>query len=333
MALIYATIAFAVLSSLRADQPSVGRLVADGLCVLAGVFGAAWLAAGIGALGTDPAADHVPKQPKQRYVWLYLYLAGSYCMGLAAESWSARVAALLVFGTLAWSLWQRVGDRLPWLLDPSSPGRRDVSAYDAGAAVTTFFLLQGVVMLFGGTARQTPLELRLLVSFVTAGALTVLVFTAVLAARGLQVADLLGVTTRDRRRPWETTLLGAGLGLALGLVALGWVQFQLANGWLAASDVVVAKGLAIGLLAVVAAPLCEEVLFRGLLFPALQRSTSPGIAVVWSAALFTVVHPPTGWLPLFLLGCATAALVARSRFLPAAMAAHATYNLVVVVGS
>jgi membrane protease YdiL (CAAX protease family) len=85
------------------------------------------------------------------------------------------------------------------------------------------------------------------------------------------------------------------------------------------------------LLAVVGAPLVEEILFRGLLFQGLARSVSPWLAALWSAALFTMLHPVAGWPPVFLLGLATAAIFRRTRFLPAAMAVHAVYNLGVVL--
>ena len=84
------------------------------------------------------------------------------------------------------------------------------------------------------------------------------------------------------------------------------------------------------LLTVGLAPVFEELLFRGLLFQALRRSVPLAIAAVWSALLFTVLHPVAGWPMVFLLGLGCAVLIARSRFLPACMVMHAAYNLVLI---
>jgi membrane protease YdiL (CAAX protease family) len=335
VAIVYTAIALSVLALVQPPTQAPWRFAADSLCVLAGVFSAAWLAAGIGALGIDPAADHVPKQPKARYVYLYLYLAGSYCLGLASDQWTTRAASLLVFGTLAWSLWQRVGDRLPWLLDPGVPGRREISAYDAGAAVTTFFLLQGAIVLIAGLAGAKTVGMALFLSYAIAGAVTVAIFVAVFASRGLPTWELLGLTTQGRRRPWPGTAVAALAGGALGAVGLGWQHLLLTNGWVDPTEASIAASdrFLVALLAVVAAPICEEILFRGMLFPGLLRSVPRFVAIVWSALLFAVVHPVAGWPPVFLLGIATAATFSRTAFLPAAMALHAAYNLVVVLGS
>jgi len=84
------------------------------------------------------------------------------------------------------------------------------------------------------------------------------------------------------------------------------------------------------LLGVVAAPVVEELLFRGLLLGGLLRSVPTFVAVLWSALLFTFVHPMVSWPAVFLLGTACAVVRQRSNFLPACMLMHAAYNAVVV---
>jgi membrane protease YdiL (CAAX protease family) len=85
------------------------------------------------------------------------------------------------------------------------------------------------------------------------------------------------------------------------------------------------------LLAVVAAPLCEEFIFRGLVFRGLRRSLHPALAIFSSAALFALVHPPVSVIPVFGLGVATAFVFERTRFLLAPVIAHATYNACVIL--
>ncbi|MEK7867339.1 MAG: type II CAAX endopeptidase family protein [Planctomycetota bacterium] len=83
-------------------------------------------------------------------------------------------------------------------------------------------------------------------------------------------------------------------------------------------------------LAVAAAPLFEEFLFRGLLYQGLRRSFRPWVAVATSATIFAIVHPPVSALPVFVLGVATALAFDRTRLLLAPMVAHAVYNAAVL---
>jgi membrane protease YdiL (CAAX protease family) len=86
----------------------------------------------------------------------------------------------------------------------------------------------------------------------------------------------------------------------------------------------------IGSLAVLAAPIFEEFIFRGLIFGGLRRSLGFGAAAVASAAIFAIVHPPASVVPVFGLGLAAAFVYERTRMLAGPMIVHATYNAVVV---
>jgi ABC-2 type transport system permease protein len=84
------------------------------------------------------------------------------------------------------------------------------------------------------------------------------------------------------------------------------------------------------LLTVVAAPLCEEFIFRGLIFGGLRRSMGLAPAMLMSAALFAIVHPPASTVPVFVLGLGTAFVYDRTRSLLGPMLVHAVYNAMVV---
>ncbi len=66
--------------------------------------------------------------------------------------------------------------------------------------------------------------------------------------------------------------------------------------------------------AAVAAPLVEETMFRGLLYPALRARWGVAGGVAASAALFALLHPtlPGGFLPLWVLGAGFALVYERS---------------------
>lgn len=80
--------------------------------------------------------------------------------------------------------------------------------------------------------------------------------------------------------------------------------------------------------AVVLAPVAEETLFRGVVFPHLARSLSPWAAIVWSSVLFGMLHVAHGVL---LVGPLTLGLVLgwarwRSDGLGAPILLHTTFN-------
>ena len=77
---------------------------------------------------------------------------------------------------------------------------------------------------------------------------------------------------------------------------------------------------------VLAAPLCEEFLFRGLLQGGLRRSLPAWQAIGIAAALFAIVHPPAAMLPVFVLGLCAGYAYERSGALLAPMLVHALYN-------
>jgi hypothetical protein len=87
----------------------------------------------------------------------------------------------------------------------------------------------------------------------------------------------------------------------------------------------------LGALAVIAAPIFEEFIFRGLIFGGLRRTLGTAATVLASAAIFALVHPPAAVIPVFMLGLATALVYARTGMLAASMITHALYNASVIV--
>lgn len=85
--------------------------------------------------------------------------------------------------------------------------------------------------------------------------------------------------------------------------------------------------LALGLTAVVLAPLFEETLFRGVLLPVLGRHWGPSVGVITSALLFGLAHLSLGELmPLTVLGAGLGLLRWQSGRLGASVLLHALWN-------
>jgi membrane protease YdiL (CAAX protease family) len=96
-----------------------------------------------------------------------------------------------------------------------------------------------------------------------------------------------------------------------------------------------AKLAVFAVVAVVIAPVCEELLFRGLLLQSLRRRMSPEWAVIVQALVFALAHPmlsPTvgdvAVVPaLYLLGAISGVIAARRGDLSASIMLHVGFNL------
>jgi uncharacterized protein len=84
--------------------------------------------------------------------------------------------------------------------------------------------------------------------------------------------------------------------------------------------------------AAIAAPLFEEILFRGFLLPSLTRYMSVSTAIIFSAFLFAVAHLSLSEiLPLTSLGIVLGVVYTRSRNILAPMLVHSLWNSATLV--
>lgn len=84
-----------------------------------------------------------------------------------------------------------------------------------------------------------------------------------------------------------------------------------------------------GVVVVLAAPIGEEIFFRGLLFGGLRRTMPFWAAALVSSVIFAVVHVYVLLMPLlFLVGFGLAFIYERADSLFASIAAHAAFNLI-----
>ena len=128
---------------------------------------------------------------------------------------------------------------------------------------------------------------------------------------------------------------GLGGGVVVAIVGLAYVTAARAFDWFAVLRQAThtpdaTTMLLFGTLVVIAAPIFEEFIFRGLIFGGLRRSLGPGAATLASAAIFAIVHPPAAVVPVFCLGVCAAVVYERTRVLAAPMIVHAVYNAAVI---
>jgi membrane protease YdiL (CAAX protease family) len=150
--------------------------------------------------------------------------------------------------------------------------------------------------------------------------------------RGSLAADF---GLRLERRDWP--YLPAGVGLFVGLAILALPLAGLSDDeQTIVEQMREASGVALLLLAfaaVVAAPVVEELLFRGLLLRALVRRTRPATAVAWNGALFGAVHLTDAGalrsLPVFVgLGVVSSVVALRTGRTGPSILLHAGFNAV-----
>jgi ABC-2 type transport system permease protein len=299
------------------------------LVALVGVPIYALIAVSLGVFGANPLAEETQRKIKPTYAYLYLLLAALGSYAIYATSLWQRLALLVLTGTLAMALWQRARDRLPYLLDPGAAPPARVSLSDGMIAALAFMVLQALVALTLARRGQPLTGPQVLVSFVVAGAVVAVAARITFAANGVAgVPRLWG--------PGATRALGRGLaaGAAAAAFAIAYLVAlpHVAGDWRLEQTQLrlPAAGPWLIVLAVVAAPAFEELIFRGLVYGGLRRSLPFGWAALASAAIFAVVHPPAGALPVFGLALAAAWAYERSGLLVAPMLAHAVYNGAVV---
>jgi membrane protease YdiL (CAAX protease family) len=141
-----------------------------------------------------------------------------------------------------------------------------------------------------------------------------------------ELLPLLGVVA-----PVALLTLGAGIALYIPLsyVAPRFVERVVLEGSALFDARTIVDWLELVLVGVIAAPLVEELFFRGFLLHRFARRWGTPTAVVASSALFAVLHGE--WIGHFLFGVAMAALYLRTGRLWMPIAAHAINNGVVAV--
>jgi ABC-2 type transport system permease protein len=321
--------------SWSAHEPALVLSVHAALA-LVGVALYAFIAVALGALGTDMLETELKRRTQPATARLFMLLSGLFAYALYTPSWWAKFAQLCLSSLLAYALWQKVHDHTPYLLDPTEEPPRRIGVADGILAALAFFVAQGLLtLLFKRLSFSAGPSL--VFAFVGAGLLVTLGALYVFAKAAVpELAVTLGLAAPDTR-PMRALLEGIGAGLLGGGVALGYTLLIAQVGWLRelyeqSEPLRPTPELMpwLGTLAVFAAPLFEEFIFRGVLYRGFRRSLAPLYAALASGLVFALVHPPQAFVPVFVLGLLAARVFERSRLLLAPIAAHMTYNAIVV---
>ena len=286
-----------------------------------------FIAVALGVYGSNPLEQQQNRRVKPAYVYLYMTLAGLYIYAIVTPQPYQRLVFMLLTLLLAFALWQKTRDQIPYLLDPDASPPARVSTSDGLIAAMLFFVMQAIALLaivHGGRITGAAV----LMAFAIAGGLTYALMRYTYAKS--KTLDVPRILAEHGSKPW----IGVAAGLGAAAFALAYLLVISKTGALedAARDssTYFSLGWWILPLGVVAAPIFEEFIFRGLIFGGLRRSFGVLPAALASAAIFAILHPPISVAPVFVLGLATAFSYERTRGLLAPMLTHAVYNACVI---
>ncbi len=264
--------------------------------------------------------------------WVIPLLISAQCGAtLYRGSLWEEATLLVVLFVLSLAVRQRQLTDLAWLSEPveNPPVRFDV--LDALLALLAFLSLRD---LFGGVIGQMVASVPLtLGAGYVASALSVWLITTIWMRRTGR-----RIVTRNAApsfvRPIALGLVGT---CTLGLVWVGVLRHS-SEAVMAAVNYRVPTSLAAGTAGnwiflatiVLAAPIFEEWLFRGLLYRSLRRSWGVATSVLVCALLFTAIHPMASSVAVFGLAIATALVLEKTGRLWPSMMVHVGYNALIV---
>lgn len=298
------------------------------------------IAVGIGTLSTDVLEPEPRRRVRPGGMYLFMLLAALFAHAIYAPSAWTKIVQAALSALLAFAVWQKLLGRLPFLLDPTQAPAPSISVADGVIAALAFFVLQSLLAVPLSAGDRAP-ALTLLLAFVGAGCIVAVVALVVFRRNRVpQLALALGlVRAPGRRGSYAPPIaLGMGSGALAAVVALGYLSLvrripALAGGieqaQTAVSELDPDARLWMLVVSVLAAPLFEEFIFRGILYRGFRHSLRAPLAIAASALVFALVHPASTALPVFVMALLAASAYERTGWLATPVAAHMTYNAVV----
>lgn len=209
--------------------------------------------------------------------------------------------------------------------------------YVAGLVVSVVFASIGVAITGDNNGNTGALTVGLSVLGQFGGWFASIAAVAHFKGRSLRQDFGLRLDVRD----WWAPFAGIGLFLA-GTALIVPLHALVDEQQKVVQDLENATGAKLAVIAVTAAviaPICEELLFRGLLLRALRRRMAPELAIGVQALAFALAHPmlsPTlgdlAVVPaLFLMGTVSGIVATRKGDLSASILLHFGFNLITVV--
>ena len=278
----------------------------------------------------------------------------TFSIGIITRQWHLAIIGIVFSYLTAAAMWQNFRARLPYLYDPwSEEVPPPPTLMHAMIAITIMVEATAVISIpFSIFGPDSIIIARAFSYTICAGGVSFGVATF-LGERGvllkyiifwgqpplIKTGSPLNQFKKNLSRIIKDFLPGAAAGLILGLFGMGYIailqHFPEAAEILEKSQAQLAKSANIrtiyAFMAICIAPFAEEYLFRGLLYRALDREWGGWRAVLGSAAFFAIYHPPVAWIPVGLLGIASAIMFKKTGNLGTSVALHLVYNTAVTL--
>lgn len=250
------------------------------------------------------------------------------------------LAVFLFFGVLVW----RRAQRVPWADSPPElpVGKvpvwiyRDADLLGIGGIAGLFYLMAIGNATMGATDEPVKISAGALLfniglQFFLAGMATIIVLARIRPARWLglkwkQWPWILLIAPATVVSMWAVFALLYSTGYMELLESLGLEKVQdTVAVFQQEEDVVIL--ILMAFTAAIVAPVCEEIVFRGYLYPVAKRFTGPWVSGVCTALVFSAAHGNmAALLPLFVFGMVLAALYEFTGSIWAPIAVHFLFN-------
>lgn len=270
---------------------------------------------------------------RQWAAWLPLALSAAAGQAVFAGDVWVLCVQLVLLGALDVSVWQKLNAELPFLTEPAEDPPPRLYLMHGQLAAYGYFALQGLGLVIAVASGAPPAAILPAASAIAAAIVAVLTFWLLTRKKVRILPDNTAPPARS------FLLAAAGLGAACGigylwLRALEWMPLtaETVRQSRAALPDAVDTGSWLGLVALVClvAPVCEEFIFRGLVYHGLRRTHGWAWSLLWSSLFFTAVHPMQSSVAVFGLAAVNAWIMERTGRLSVCILVHAGYNALVL---
>lgn len=276
----------------------------------------------------DAAKGERPKISITR-VYACMIVAGI----VGAVIWHGTLWQILATLVLMWfygfGLWQGVSNRLQYLLEPTATFPVQLSLASAVFAVVIFSFVQTIAAAIFTLTLFDDLSGAVLLSYIIGGVAAVF-FCAFCNT----------INSAPKITPSGTKLAVTLPIYAAVCITAGWVWITLLHHFPPLRELYESAKSGIPqidpgdwkiiALAVIAAPIVEEFIFRGFVLRIMQSVWKPRNAILANALIFAIVHPAFSFPPVFILGAANAWLYTRTQKIWPGILLHTAYNAAIV---
>jgi len=299
------------------------------IMLIFGLPSMAFIATALSFKAYPPPSGSEPQKPKTSIIYFYMLLVSIFIQSALFGVPGSEFTSPILFGFLAYALWQDHKKTINYYLDPDYLPPRELSAKNSMVWCILFFAAQSIVFMIVLAATNKADLLSITISNGIAS-----VVIASWAAYWYRKSVMHKIEFSDR------TALSAGkqvitvLACACIFILFAWVYLKFLKSnfpEIASQTISAEQKIYLAILAVLIAPLIEEYLFRRLLLVSLLKNLSPKIAIISCALIFAAVHPISSFPPVFCLGLGASWIYWKSGSIWAAIALHALYNAGVVI--